>query len=305
MCADRPGTRRPTRPARAGVRPGGPGSAPGAGTPSSGGGNGCAADRALRTPAGWERPTRSDRERPPECGPATPGHLADRQPPKPPRAGRQGADVRRFGRMEQVARREHARTRLAAPDRPAAPGSRIEFAAGHRRKFVVGDPVSAEDHQVAFDVPPGARFELCELHRLPPPSRRRGSRSAGCATRPGNPVPDRGAGAETRREWCFGARVTRPATEAPACASVATAEKLTCSAPTITARRPTLCPPQVNELLQRTRSSSRRSGSDPGDEPRRAGAFAAARRQHHCGRLELPAPLRPGQLQPPFPLPAR
>ena len=36
--------------------------------------------------------------------------------------------------------------------------------------------------------------------------------------------------------------MTSPATEAPPCARVATAEKLTCSAPTITARRPTLRP---------------------------------------------------------------
>ena len=48
----------------------------------------------------------------PSCGPATPGHLADRQPTEAGHvAAVERADVRRLGRMEQVARREHARRR--------------------------------------------------------------------------------------------------------------------------------------------------------------------------------------------------
>ena len=150
-------------------------------------------------------------------------------------------DVRGLRRVEQVARREYARDRGAerrVDHRAARPG--VELAPGHRRKLVVGDPVSGEDHQVAFDRPGPARVEVGELNLLDPLG------AANCADR--RPGPHRSAVANRRSDskaasdWCLANSVTSPATEAPACARVVIAEKLTCSAPTITARRPTLSP---------------------------------------------------------------
>ena len=108
-------------------------------------------------------------------------------------------------------------------------------------QLVVGDPVGGEDHQVARQLAGLARVEVGELDRL----------------HPGSPVDggQPGAGLERRAE---AQRARRPGTRrgtggagcsviiatarAPPWASVSSAEKLTCSAPTTTARRPGTSP---------------------------------------------------------------
>ena len=95
-----------------------------------------------------------------------------------------------------------------------------------------------------------------------------------------------------------------PTARAPPCASVSSAEKLTCSAPTTRARRAGRQPLEVDELLKRA-GGHHALGTRARHEPRRARAFAAAGGEHHSGGLELLAAPRTGELERPAGRPAR
>ena len=179
-------------------------------------------------------------------------------------------------------------TRLPAANTPGTDVRKPDvtagaFATGHHRaagaagELVVGDPVAGEHDRVALD----ARA-VGELDRLDAPATDDvGDVDAGAdrhaAASGGRPAQRR------RTSGGGGAGSIIAATSQPRCRSVSTAEKLTCSAPTITARRPTGWWWNALNCCERARGEHA-SRPVAGDEPRRAWPLAGAGGEHDGAR---------------------
>ena len=147
-------------------------------------------------------------------------------------------------------------TRLPAANTPGADVARPVSTAGPRvpgverearrpRQHVVGDPVAGEHEPVARR--PSAACPPCRVRRVSTPASRPPRRSPGSrrsTSRPGRASAARRRAGRRRSSGAARWSVTRAITRAPACARVTAAEKLTCSAPTTSARPVSRSPPR-------------------------------------------------------------
>ena len=149
----------------------------------------------------------------------------------------QRGHVRLLGAVQEVARREDARPGAAQRGiHGRATRGRVELQAGHHGQLVIGDPVGGEDDGVALD---GSRPTGVEIGQLDLLDARapvdRGHLRAGPER---HPVPQARPRRNAASDACRRSSVVSATVSAPPWASVRIAEKLTCSAPTTSARRP-------------------------------------------------------------------
>jgi len=147
-------------------------------------------------------------------------------------------DVGGLGCVDEITGREHARHRgpQGAVDARRA-CARIHHEAPLTRQLVIRDPLAGEHHRVARELARRPRDEVGHHHRFDPVP------SADDLDPAANEQRHAAAPRRQPRERAValvpGCSVTMATVAVPARASVSTAEKLTCSAPTTTARRPT------------------------------------------------------------------
>ena len=155
-------------------------------------------------------------------------------------AARERSDVGGLGAVQEVAGREHAGPRWCAARRSTdrAARARVELELPPRTASSWSGIQSAVKTTVSHSSSRTAPLSRSrELDRLdPPPAADRAHRGAGEQRAPGT----RSAAPARRRRATGGGgcSVTIATARAPPCARVSTAEKLTCSAPTTTARAP-------------------------------------------------------------------
>ena len=160
--------------------------------------------------------------------------------------------------------------------------------AGAAGQFVVGHPVAGEHDRVALDA--RAVGEHDGLH--PAAADDLGDVDAGADRHLSR---RRWPGRAARYVWWRASGVVMATVSHPAWRSVSTAEKLTCSAPTTTARRPDRSGGACTKLLQRA-GGEHAGRAVAGNQARRAGPLADAGGEHHGVGVEGLDPARGGDL---------